>query len=296
MPKKTLIKISLFFLCLSFTPFIASCSTKKVNYDQYNNINDIINNQNGWYTTKDDDFTNMSSDEFNSKYTCISSTREYGDITWETTPDCVNLIQGKGIEISSYKDSSGEMYSGLFTTGDPTWDHDLFAQKYGFFSITMSWINNPIGWDSFYLVCGKKSGDVSKKEVDIVETPDYEHCSNYSTNVYTNYGPFGEIGPWKVTSNTDLSFGTDESPNFHTYSLVWTPSYYAFYIDDKPGNEVYFSIFNNPIVNVPLVLKCSLNLAPGQHNWMGNNFQDWMDNTHMYVLSIVCKQNTNFPS
>jgi len=141
----------------------------------------------------------------------------------------------------------GQLYtSGLLTT------ERYFSQLYGYFEIRTQY---PLGkglWPGFWMLATDLSWP---PEIDIVELRGDQPETLYATVHYQEAG-----NPHAKTSFRPAV--ADFTKNFHTYGLLWTPDFIAWYVD---GHRVAYTV--TP-ANVKKPMYLLIQLAVGG-DWLG---------------------------
>jgi len=297
--KKYIYILSFGVITLLPSVLLTSCSKKSTNYDVYTNLKWIKNNTNGWNDTLKLDFTSSTETDITKYLTADTEKRSFSGHEFWTDPSAVDFHEegqtdDNGLYISAYSSTDdNELHTGLLTS------IDKFTQKYGFFSITMSMLSANFGWDSFYL----QSKDAH--EVDVLESVYNDDPGNLvGCNWYYGYNsghanhvqkriPYTNMNGDPIDLRVQKNDGEVTNWNQHTYSLLWTPTYYAWYIDDYLYYQTYVDVSQEPHYMIIMG-----NMAPNLNNWGYDGekqFSDFEEGNGFYIKNLVVKQNDNFP-
>ncbi|MFZ2725528.1 MAG: glycoside hydrolase family 16 protein [Methylococcaceae bacterium] len=147
------------------------------------------------------------------------------------TPNAVTVERGQ-LVITTYT-NKGIHYTGMIGT------QDKFEMTYGYVEARMKFHNMPANWSAFWLqspTFGTPIGspDIAGTEIDIIEhrmaNQTNSDVSSYIVNAIhwdgyaSSHKSIGNMVSFKQTLSQDT---------WHTYGVLWTPTSYSFYFDDK---------------------------------------------------------------
>lgn len=202
-----------------------------------------LNESDGWHLTLDTDFSAYGSIE-----------EVYAETPWSPSPhglrnieywcdQALSLDTERGVFVVSSveEDDHGcdvcKAASGIFTGGIETRvtdSNDGFLQAFGYFEAVVKVPDAPGMWSAFWLqgngtgIVGNGGKDSS--EIDIYESSFHQKNRTKTGNAihYDSYE-----APWHRSAHKVTDVGYDlYDGEFHKYSLLWTPEYYVFYVDD----------------------------------------------------------------
>lgn len=164
-------------------------------------------------------------------------------------------------------DGQGALRMSIFQEGEAflnSWvdTEGKFEQTYGFFSARMKMQKSTGHWCAFWLqtpTTGRVDGSGKDgTEIDIMEKP----WLNDEVNHALHWDGYGK--DHQVSATRSVTPGIMEG--WHTYSLLWTPTNYVFYIDD---GEVWRSSAGG-VCQVPAHLRLTDEAEMKDSSWAGN--------------------------
>ncbi len=230
-------------------------------YNGTDNITDISNSE-GWYPTLIDNFDKTYSENSGLNPDIWATSRH--DVRWESQSkahpeyanywcsEMVSVENGKAVVKAQYLDShncsvcNGNGYAkGRFTGGfetrsevknaDGGYDSNIiWAQAFGYYETSIKFPDKDGMWSAFWLQ-GNEMREIGFDGVDGTEIDVYESAFRYNNEkvsrmghalLWNGYGKSGKVDGHIGKLGQDLYDG-----NFHTFSLLWTPDYYIFFID-----------------------------------------------------------------
>ena len=135
-----------------------------------------------------------------------------------------------------------DVNEGIFTGGIETASKEghsnrrIFEQAYGYFEAEVKVPTAPGMWSAFWLQSysvgkiGNKGRDGT--EIDIYESS-YSRRNKTKTGNALHWDAYDSVYYKYVDHVTDVGINLYDGL-LHTYSLLWTPNYYVFYVDRKP--------------------------------------------------------------
>jgi beta-glucanase (GH16 family) len=160
-------------------------------------------------------------------------------------------------------DGKGNLVLTTLQEGDRTIDgcvrtRGKYEHSFGYYVARMQLQKQPGHWSAFWLF-GEgvgKLGDDGRDgtEIDIMEKPWRDGRVQHTLH-WDGYGK-QHRSSGKISDNPGVMEG------FHTFSLLWTPTEYTFYVDGKPQ----WSTKAGGVCQVPLYLKLSDEIGP----WAGD--------------------------
>jgi beta-glucanase (GH16 family) len=172
---------------------------------------------------------------------------------WETPPDGKRRDAWWMREAVSL-DGKGHLVMRTFKEGDRYIDgcvrtRGKFEHAFGYYVARVKLQKQPGHWSAFWLynTCVGKIGDQGRdgSEIDIMEKPWLDDRINHAIH-WDGYGK-DHRSSGKVSRVPNVMEG------FHTFSLLWTPSEYVFYVD---GKETWRTKAGG-VCQVPLYIKLS---------------------------------------
>ncbi|MEK6797325.1 MAG: family 16 glycosylhydrolase, partial [Spirochaetota bacterium] len=164
-------------------------------------------------------------------------------------------------------DGEGHLVMGIFREGDTVYNSwvdtgDKFVHAYGFYTARMKMHASTGHWNAFWLQT-TSTGDVDGSgrdgtEIDIMEKPWIGPEVNHALH-WDGYG-----ADHKSAGLRSINPGVMEG--WHTFSLLWTPDIYVFYVDDY---EVYRTNAGG-VCQVPAQIRLTDEAEAKDNSWAGN--------------------------
>ena len=291
--KKAVISVLIVFCLVLPLAAFAGCGQK-----EFDTQKPSLSQDDGWELTYSDDFSEFSSLEEVWEKTAWHPVNHGPRREGYWCDETLKLDTEEGaLVVASFRDGNTECgecpEDGAFSGG--VWTSDTFEQAFGYYEAT---VKVPVGsglWSAFWL----QSHDVGKvgnkgedgTEIDIYEssfqnnptqTGNALHYDAYDAPWYRSQGSVADVG-------YDLYDG-----EYHTYSLLWTPEYYVFYVD---GQSVWATDYAG-VAKVPEYMMLTVEI---NSNVMGPYAQPlgYFDNREdggndFYIKSVKVWQNEEY--
>lgn len=291
--RKTAILLAISFCIAVILAAFAGCN------DDFNTEKPSLSESDGWRMTYSDDFSEFSSLEEVWEKTSWSPVQHGERREGYWCDETLKLDTEEGaLVVSSFRDGNTECdecpEDGAFSGG--VWSRDKFEQAFGYFEAT---VKVPVGsglWSAFWLQ-SQNVGNIGHDgedgtEIDIYESSFVEKNRTKTGNAlhYDAYSaPWYHYGDHVADVGYDLYDG-----QYHTYSLLWTPEYYVFYVD---GQSVWATDYAG-VSKVPeyMMLTVEINsnaVGPyGQKLGYFDNRKD--DGNDFYIKSVRVWQNSEY--
>lgn len=297
MKKTKIISIVLLIAIMLMPTFLVGCSTP--------HTLPSLSENDGWKQTLHTDFTKIKNEE-QLALTEWNPVR-HGKRNYEYW--CAEMIDysENGLIIHSEKTDNHNCdicpKEGVFTGGictsikdenAPT-DKKDFYQAFGYYEATVKVPRGSGMWSAFWLFVDDegKIGNRGKdgSEIDIYESSFMKNNPTKTGNAvhYDGYGKY-----YRLDSNvTDIGYSTYDG-NFHTYSLLWTPNEYVFFVD---GNYVYSTNFGG-VSRVPEYIKLTVEIRTGVKGPYGEEIGEFVNNSNeindFVIKEVNVWQNDNY--
>lgn len=303
--KKFILTLATAICCCMAFLFLTACQS-----NNFGTAMPSLLTADGWYVTLDDDF---------SKITNLSDTK------WRTSPhgkrhdaywcDQTVAIQNGALVISSFKSENHVCplgvcpKNGIFTGGVDTYDRtsyidadgnlakhstDLFSQAFGYYEAT---VKVPLGtgmWSAFWLQ-SLNVGKIGNQGKDGTEIDIYEssfHTKPTTVGNALHYDAY-EAPYYRMTDKTTNVGYNLYNGEYHTYSMLWTPDYYMFFVDNK---YVFATDFGG-VSNVPEFLRLTVEIKKGvgPYGMPLTGFTNASDGSNNFCIqSVKVYQNKNY--
>lgn len=291
-------KFVAFTLVLALTVF-AAAALAACWQDKYETAKPSLAASDGWLLTYSDEFKDYSSIEEVYEKTAWSSVEHGPRRSGHWCDQTVELDTSESaVVVRSYLAEDHECdvcpEEGLFSGG--IWTRGTFTQAFGYFEAT---VKVPVGsgiWSAFWLQ-NNGTGKIGNKgedgtEIDIYESSFVEKNRTKTGNAlhYDAYSaPWYHYGDHVADVGYDLYDG-----QYHTYSLLWTPEYYVFYVDGQPVWATDYA----GVSKVPECMMLTVEADPGKIGPYGQKLGEFENRedggNDFYIKSVNVWQNSDY--
>ncbi|MGN0797450.1 MAG: family 16 glycosylhydrolase [Christensenellales bacterium] len=282
------------------TPILSACTNQ--NFD---NSLPSLQEQDGWHRTLYTDFAEYSTLE-----------ELYNETPWSPSPHGLRkteywcdqaisldnengvLVISSSIEENHACDVCG-VSSGIFTGGietRATENNEGFEQAFGYFEAVVKVPDAPGMWSAFWLQSSGTTqiGNQGKDgtEIDVYESS-FHQKNRTNTGNALHYDAYDTIWYRCVDNVTDVGYDLYDG-QYHKYSLLWTPNYYVFFVDDSP----VWTTNAGGVSRVREFLRLTVEIRDTTYGPYGQkigNFENRTDgSTDFCIKSVAVWQNDDF--
>lgn len=313
-------------------PIIGSCGGQD-NFSKYVNINDVLNEKDGWYQTVSSNFGGRGANEFPEYWDFRQTTdinfghcyqRFCGNKTFIWTKDMVDNSNPNYLDIkydrlpTAYTDPQDSTFTTQNISGSISTE-GRFEQAFGYWETEARFMDKHYGWAAFWLQCASEArvgnGGKDGSEIDIFESFNWNDFQNevrlntMADGYGENYKEFGTSGYYVDEDGVPIS---EYDGSYHKYGFLWTPQAYYMFVDRKLIFSTTAPTANHSsprgksnlmgVCQVPVYAIFSGHMGPndaGQTSSRAPNglpFDTYSGPANFYIKNFVCYQNKNFLS